>query len=470
MKKVFKIAILMYTLLFATLPLSMITAEANSGPTDWTGTTCLGVAVTDKEVPIVVESELLTFDLPEFPKKEYKSEEELLAYKGKVTAQYTFYNPTDYTITANLMFPLGETPRFFSRLTVDCDMEKYQTTVNGEGIETNIRHSVLLGGDTFEIENELVAFSDTFYETSFLKKDTPVHRVRYKITSKEDKETLVGKLKCNWDTSKTKLMAINNLSKEVTDSYVKYWCYFNSCPALYFLGEFPEEELDWTFYKQTMFGDTWVSESCELVSVEKNYSTLYDIIMEKYPTDWEISELDWYNSQARMIEKSCRNSSNKNGGWHINYNQEFYEKRSNWNRWYEYKLEFQPKERLVNCVTAPFYPNYAYYEGNYGGYEYLLSPAKLWASFGTLDIVVNTPYYMVYSNGFNFEKTENGYKTSLQSLPNKELFFELSTSNYKKEFRPSQKGCFSTVGIETAGFGFLILGLTTFFVFRKKKK
>ena len=62
-------------------------------------------------------------------------------------------------------------------------------------------------------------------------------------------------------------------------------------------------------------------------------------------------------------------------------------------------------------------------------YNYLLSPAKTWAKFGELDIVVNTPYYMTESGGdFTFEKTENGYQTSLDGLPDGELEFTLSAS------------------------------------------
>jgi len=41
----------------------------------------------------------------EFPRNYYSTAEEFLAYTGHVTAEYTFYNPADYTVTATLVFP-----------------------------------------------------------------------------------------------------------------------------------------------------------------------------------------------------------------------------------------------------------------------------------------------------------------------------------------------------------------------------
>ena len=85
---------------------------ANSAQTHWTGVDATGAMVTDENSPIVVEKEVLTFDITEFPSNYYREMEEYLAYSGKVTAEYTFYNPSDYTVTATLLFPYGKTPDY----------------------------------------------------------------------------------------------------------------------------------------------------------------------------------------------------------------------------------------------------------------------------------------------------------------------------------------------------------------------
>jgi len=102
----------------------------------------------------------------------------------------------------------------------------------------------------------------------------------------------------------------------------------------------------------------------------------------------------------------------------------------NFLRWYEYEISIPAGGTITNTVTAPIYPGMnTRYEPPIYMYTYLLSPATTWAEFGKLDIVVNTPYYLTESGGeFSFEKTETGYQTSLDGLPEGELEFTLSES------------------------------------------
>lgn len=92
--------------------LGTISVWANSAQTYWEGADSAGAVITDENCPIVVEHELLTFDISDFPQNDYGSEEECLDYSAKVTAQYTFYNPADYTVTAKLVFPFGNLPSY----------------------------------------------------------------------------------------------------------------------------------------------------------------------------------------------------------------------------------------------------------------------------------------------------------------------------------------------------------------------
>ena len=67
------------------------------------------------------------------------------------------------------------------------------------------------------------------------------------------------------------------------------------------------------------------------------------------------------------------------------------------------------------------------YEPDIYSYTYLLSPATTWKEFGTLDIILNTPYYITVSSVEGYVKTENGYQWSLSGLPEGELEFTLCT-------------------------------------------
>lgn len=95
-------------------------------------------------------------------------------------------------------------------------------------------------------------------------------------------------------------------------------------------------------------------------------------------------------------------------------------------RWYEYEISIGPGECIVNTVTAPIYPSInSDYEPPIYEYTYLLSPAQTWAEFGTLDIVVNTPYYMTVSGLEGFKWNNPGYELHLDGLPEGELTFTL---------------------------------------------
>ena len=95
-----------------------------------------GVIPADRECPIEVEHMLVTFDLPSFANPVTSSEEELLAYTGKVTTEYIFYNPTDTAITTQLMFYIGYTDMPDSLY--DMDIDEYEIFVDGEAVEKTL--------------------------------------------------------------------------------------------------------------------------------------------------------------------------------------------------------------------------------------------------------------------------------------------------------------------------------------------
>lgn len=89
-----------------------VPASANSAQSQWEGTNATGAIVTGEDCPIIVEHEKLTFDIGQFPEQHYREVSDYLAYSGSVTAEYTFYNPADYSVDATLVFPFGAIPDY----------------------------------------------------------------------------------------------------------------------------------------------------------------------------------------------------------------------------------------------------------------------------------------------------------------------------------------------------------------------
>ena len=157
---------------------------------------------------------------------------------------------------------------------------------------------------------------------------------------------------------------------------------------------------------------------------------------------------DWYNAVVDSLNECDRSDY----GVILDYRNPW---QSSFLRWYEYKMTVPAKGRIVNTVSAPMYPSInARYSSPVYTYNYLLSPAKSWAEFGTLDIEILTPYSMVLTER-DFIKTETGYSLSLSGLPSGELTFSLSAQ--EKLDRYGDIGCISAgkyVGIT------LLFGIT----------
>ena len=145
-------------------------------------------------------------------------------------------------------------------------------------------------------------------------------------------------------------------------------------------------------------------------------------------------------------------------------------------RWYEYEITIAPKESIVNTVTAPIYPAIDMnYDPNIFSYTYLLSPASTWASFGELEVIINTPFFITENSLDGFTKTEAGYTLKRNGLPSGELEFTLCTSeNPTKPIKPITDYIPIEIIISFFVIGGVILlvsgGIVALVIVRKKKK
>lgn len=423
MKKAIAIisALLLGSLLL-TLP-----ASANSAQTGWSGVTATGTIITDQNCPIVVESELLTFDINEFPKERYgqNDTDEYLAYNGRVTAQYTFYNPADYAVTATLAFPFGELPEYSyvsNKSIFSSDGGRYGITVNGDEIPMTLRHT--LSSYSFDIAADLPKLRDGFAEDGFYYPEMPVYCETVKVSGITEESGRANVL-LRWNgygaNKRTIIVEFQDSRYDqcyFADSSVFKHGVYNGCELkLWYFGEYHGSP-EWVLYKENQ--SDAVSGTVEATG-EAEEMTFKDFAMQGYDDDSGVSQTDWYNARIDQL--------NSNSGYYGELALPGYDLIPQMLRWYQYELTLQPGERITNTVTAPIYPSFnTAYNPNIYRYTYLLSPAKTWSDFGTLDIVVNTPFYITESDIEGFEKTEAGYTMSLNGLPEGDLNFTMSES------------------------------------------
>ena len=85
--------------------------------------------------------------------------------------------------------------------------------------------------------------------------------------------------------------------------------------------------------------------------------------------------------------------------------------------WRLYEISLDPDERATVTLTAPVYPDvdtryspYTYF------YSYYFSPYVGWKGYGSVDVVINTDYYIANAFHDSFTETEGGYELHIDSL------------------------------------------------------
>lgn len=390
-----------------------INASANSAQKDWYGSSASGMFVTDENCPVKVESEVLTFDIQSFPRTYYYDDTELNNYEAKVTAHYNFYNPADYDVNMTLAFPFGEFPSYVGDNLNDAG--KYSVTAGGEKIESSVRHTLSYGA--FSADKDVAKILNDYKDDEFFKYDTPVHYYRCRFYDNRRENTLY--LNTVYDKEKTAIFyGIENSYEDVPYSIYQHKNSENPLTSLrggivhfFVVGE------DFEDYPQFSFGQSFpifgnnIADNDDVLIIKQEDLTFKDLMLAYRSVNSSVSEIDWYNAATDYVDY---------------YGFLHYSMANSLMRWYEYQLTIPAGGRLENEVTAPLYPDVnGYFSPAKYSYRYLLSPAKCWASFGSLDIVVNTPYYLSDSSVGNFEKVEDGYALHLDGLPDGELDFSL---------------------------------------------
>ena len=432
MKKHTKIIIAAITLL-SILPMTLVPASANSAMTEWGGKDANGVVPADKDCPIVVEGESLTFDIPDLPEANPHSID--YSAKSSVTAEYTFYNPSDMTVTARLAFPYG----VLSNMYQDSESSVHNITVNGEKIDAEIRHTLYtnayFGNYGFDVDTDLPRLLNGYAENEIFNKDTPVTKYTVYIYTDNDITAYTWAVDIaaeDYPNSYFYIPTATSYQKQ-DNGDVRVTGIINSDfkeIEIYVLGEakgvpnFKFYTRSWTFDGEKHGGEE-VSGKTSMSRTQKIDFTYF--VCENYDEASGISKMDWYNATVHRLEISDTSIPYLHfGRFDSDYHDYFMS-------WYYYEITLDAGERIVNSVTAPMYPKTSIrYTPPVFTYNYLISPASTWAEFGSLDIYINTPYYLTDSNLEGFEKTEGGYELHLDGLPREKDRYKISLDGITK--------------------------------------
>ena len=125
------------------------------------------------------------------------------------------------------------------------------------------------------------------------------------------------------------------------------------------------------------------------------------------------------------------------------------------NRWsyiscYAYYVKLDGGERRTLSLTAPVYPHVSQeYEPETYQYIYYFSTYQQWAEYGSVDVCINTDYYMTNAEYFGFTKTDGGYTLHIEDLKTEteyetsiqhNIYFTLCSSESPERVEPENSG------------------------------
>lgn len=370
-----------------------------------------------------------------------------------MTAKYTFYNPSDYKVTAKLVFPFGYYPEYgpeeygeenqvYKRID---DTTKFDIKINDKKIKKTLRHTFYYSDYDFDIHKEMSFLIDGYIKDDFYSPKLPVTKYVYEISE-------VDKKLYNREVARIEIPAFDGKRKYyleqsygfTTDDKGRVRMGITAENGkeieLYVIGEPTKEMSEWKFYESSSNESKEIKGEMQLKSTSK--LTFKEFVLAKIDKNGQILESDWYNVIVRLFNQNTVSNAGA-----IFMNVYDIEDISNYlMRWYEYEITLNPGEKITNTIEAPMYPTIdEEYDPDIYRYNYLLSPASTWAKFGNLNVDINTPFYLIDNSQDGFTKTKTGYNFKSSGLPEGELRFSLST--VEKPERKSNIGTFYILGM-----------------------
>ena len=393
--------------------ISGISPQAKNAMTSWTGSASAGVMPRDPDCPLTVEHEKLTFMIRDLPVSHYKDQKDFAGYHSYVRAEYTFRNPTDEHVTADLAFPFGNYPVYLpwddtDRHVLEGEQGKYEVLRDGKPAETVLRYTY--HPDSYEPldpETEAELLCDGYCEDDFYSPDRSVYKYVYQVHDvKSSTRNLTAK--CYLPVSENRRYIVSGNFRTQGDRYeVTLHPDEKACFTIYVIAEEPGTPPS----VQMNTGAGWLS-------WEMEWMPLSDYISDSKPDLNDLSDTDYYNAYVAMLKEKGN----------ILTAQQL--KAMNLMMWYQYQIELEPGETAVNTVMAPLYPTIEEkYKPPVYEYTFLLSAASAWEKYGTLDISVKTDMYMTDCTIAGFTEKEYAYEAHFDTLPKGDLKFNLCASN-----------------------------------------
>lgn len=408
----------------ALLMSSITLVFANSGPTYWQGYPSSNIMTVDKNSPIEIKNENLTFDFSH-------EENDSYSVQADVTAEYNMFNPTNEPIFVQMAFPFVERLNNinYDDITITTDnIELDYEVYLGNSVDNHNGFSENNEGD-YNFEEIVNKISNDIYKAKSFSQDEVGRLYIFEIKPTTN-EGIDFTVKFNYDHEKTNIIIqnFNSFSRDDGKVQISSGCYEPQTAEIFVLGEDVEFSVaGYTIGSSKKETSLFTYEVTEKEIDVKTY--LLDYLKIYTENVNPISDIQLYNLYASALDK------------YFEYNLGFCSEHDIFAASYDervitlvYTVEFPPaagQKVSVSYKTSgtmdkreTVLPQYSF--------DYILNPAKNWSSFNNLNIKIITPEEAPYiiDSSIEFKRENNNvYSASLKTLPEEDLSFTL----YSKE-------------------------------------
>ena len=415
MKRVIKLIVV------GLLIFSFAVVFANSGPVYTTGLPSSGILAVDKNSPIEVNEENLTFD--------FSGEEKHYAPIGIVTAEYEMVNPTNDDLLVQMAFPyignLGSASNENIKITVNNEQLPYEIYL-GETIKSNVYiNSEETKEDYFDFEEIIGTITNDIYIAENFTIDEIGILYSIEVTPKSDEGVEIF-VDLTFDNNKTKVFTkgFRGLRRAGEKTIIHGWCREQSTLDIFVLGE----DIDFTVegYTNGTRSEKTSLFKYEIFETEEAVKTyLLDTLRNNsYVSYDDVSDIQLYNAFAKVLDEQFTNNLGYCSDDEVLTYGNLYRMITLF-----YNIEFPQNSNKIVSVSyqtdgtmdrrrtkEPVYT-----------YDYILNPAENWNDFRNLNIKIIPPEESPYvvESGIELNKEGNIYTASIESLPEDDFTFTL---------------------------------------------
>ncbi len=399
-----------------------IFVNANSAPSYWEAYPYSEVLAVDKDCPVVVNSEHLTFDFSQ--DYEYGNNFSPVA---RVNAGYEMMNPTDGTLYVQMAFPFvaSLTDLSVSDIAIRVDDETIPYEIYIDPDDADVEGS---DGEGFSYGGVGDILKDPIVSEDFdLNNDAKLYRLKVDMDSKEDVDF---KINFNVNPQKTRLIVsgFNGGSYGYSDgegSSISARISNSEAMEILILGE----DFEFTY-------EVYSNENKKLPKDSYNIDIIQDTadpgeyLSAAIRQDIRADISNWISDDQLLAPYVSRIFRESRVTGFVMLQDVLAAGFTDRIITLVYSVEFPAQETRrvsVGYLSAGVmdsrettWPQYSY--------TYLLSPAQNWADFANLDIEIMTPEEAPYIIKSNLELTADGrnrYTASFDALPKEELSFTL---------------------------------------------